>query len=87
LLSSSKIEAQTSTVAESKITLFKDNDQTLNAAKSISSQVIALFQKIIKVANVNYEKGSLFRVNFKTGKTLFSAEIVTIRMDDIAIFA
>jgi hypothetical protein len=87
LLSSSKIEAQTSTVAESKITLFKDNDQTLNAAKSISSQVIALFQKIIKVANVNFEKGSLFRVNLKTGKTLFSAEIVTIRMDDIAIFA
>ena len=87
MLSSSKIEAQTSTVAESKITLFKDNDQTLNAAKSISSQVIALFQKIIKVANVNFEKGSLFRVNLKTGKTLFSAEIVTIRMDDIAIFA
>lgn len=87
MLSSSKIEAQTSTVAESKITLFKDNDQTLNAAKSISSQVIALFQKIIKVANVNYEKGSLCRVNLKTGKTLFSAEIVTIRMDDIAIFA
>jgi hypothetical protein len=86
LLSSSKIEAQTSTVAESKITLFKDNDQTLNAAKSISSQVIALFQKIIKVANVNFEKGSLFRVNLKTGKTLFSAEIVTIRMDDIAFF-
>lgn len=85
LLFSSKIEAQTITVSKPKITLFKDNDKTINSTKNIGKQVVAPFQKIIKVDDINLENGSFFIVNLKNSKTLFSAQNVTIQLDDIVI--
>lgn len=85
LLFSNKIEAQTITVSKPKITLFKDNDKTVNSRKNISSKVVAPFQKIIKVDDINLENGSFFIVNIKNNKTLFSAQNVIVQLDDIKI--
>lgn len=85
LLFSNKIEAHAITVSGAKITLFKDNDKTINSSKNISSQVVAPFQKIIKVDDINLEQGSFFIVDLKNNKTLFSAQNVTIQLDDIKI--
>ena len=85
LLFDNKIEAQTLTVKSPKITLFKDNDKTIHSTKNISSQVVAPFEQIIKVSNVNLDQGSFFIVHLKNNKTLFSAQNVTIQLDDIAI--
>ena len=85
LLFSNKIEAQTITVSKPKITLFKDNDKTVNSTKNISSKVVAPFQKIIKVDDINLENGSFFIVNIKNNKTLFSAQNVIVQLDDIKI--
>ena len=85
LLFSNKIEAQTITVSKPKITLFKDNDKTVNSTKNIGSKVVAPFQKIIKVDDINLENGSFFIVNIKNNKTLFSAQNVIVQLDDIKI--
>lgn len=85
LLFSNKIEAQTITVSQPVITLFKSSDKTVDSPKNIGSQVVAPFQQIIKVEDVNLENGSFFILNLKNNKTLFSAHNVTIQLDDIAI--
>ena len=85
LLFSDKIEAQTITVSKPKITLFKDNDKTVNSTKNINSRVVEPFQKLIKVQNVNLEQGSFLILNIKNNKTLFSAQNVTIQLDGISI--
>ncbi|HTO17300.1 MAG TPA: hypothetical protein VLZ83_16160 [Edaphocola sp.] len=85
LLFTNQIKAHTITVTKPIITLFKDSDITINSTKNISSQVVAPFQKIIKVANINLEEGNLFIVNIKNNKTLFSANNVTIQLEDIKI--
>ena len=85
LLFSNKIEAHKITVTKPKITLFKDNDKTVNSTKNISSQVVAPFEKIIKVSDINLENGSFFIVNIKNNKTLFSAQNVIVQLDDIKI--
>lgn len=85
LLFSNKIEAQTITVRKPKITLFKDNDKTINSTKSIGSRVVEPFKKIIKVSNINLEQGRFDIIHLKNNKTLFSAQNVTVQLDDIAI--
>lgn len=85
LLFSNKIEAQTITVTQPVITLFKSSDKTVDSPKNIGSQVVAPFQQIIKVDDINLEKGNFFILNLKNNKTLFSAHNVTIQLDDIAI--
>lgn len=85
LLFSNKIEAQTITVHKPKVTLFKDNDKTINSTKSIGSRVVKPFQQIIKVDDINLEEGNFSILNLKNNRTLFSAQNVTIQLDDIAI--
>ena len=43
LLFSDKIEAQTITIKRPKVTLFKNNDKTINSTNNIGSQVVAPF--------------------------------------------
>ena len=85
LLFSNKIEAQTITVRKPKITLYKDNDKTINSTKSIGSRIVEPFEKIIKVSNINLEQGRFDIIHLKNNKTLFSAQNVTVQLDDIAI--
>lgn len=85
LLFSNKIEAQKIHVYKPKITWFKDNDKTINSTKSIGSRIVAPFQKIITVEDVDLDQGSIFIINLKNNKTLFSAQNVTIQLDDIAV--
>lgn len=85
LLFSNKIEANTITIKGPNVTLFKDNDKTINSTKSIGSKVVKPFQQIIKVDDINLEQGRFFIVNLENNKTLFSAQNVTILLDDIVI--
>ena len=85
LLFSDKIEAQTITIKRPKVTLFKNNDKTINSTNNIGSQVVAPFQQLIKVADINLEQGTFSIVNIKNNKTLFAAQNVTIQLNDIAI--
>ena len=85
LLFSNKIVAQTITVHRPKVTLFKNNDKTINSTKSIGSKVVKPFEQIVTVDDVNLEQGSFRILNLKNNKTLFSAQNVTFQLDDIAI--
>ena len=85
LLFSNKIEANTIYIKGPNVTLFKDNDKTINSAKSIGSKVVKPFQQIIKVDNINLEQGRFFIINLEHNKTLFSVQNVTIQLDDIVI--
>ena len=85
LLFSNKIEAHSITVQKPRISLFKDNDKTINSSKSIGSRVVEPFQKIIKVNNINLQDGKFEIINLKNNKTLFSAQNVTVQLDDIKI--
>jgi len=85
LLFKKKIEARNITFSKPKITLFKDSDKTINSTKNVSSKIVAPFEQIIKVANVNIENGDFSIVNIKNNKTLFSAQKVIVQLNDLAI--
>ena len=85
LLFKNKIEAEKITFTKPKITLFKGNDKNINSTKGISSRIVAPFQQIIKVTNVDLEKGSFYVINLTNSKTLFQAKNVTIQINKIAI--
>lgn len=85
LLFKNKIEAENITFTKPKITLFKDNDKSINSTKGISSRIVAPFQQIIKVANIDLDKGSFYVINLTNSKTLFQAKNVTIQLKKIAI--
>jgi hypothetical protein len=85
LLFQNKIEAHSITFFQPKITLFKDNDQSIKSSKGISSRIVAPFQQIISVANLDLEKGTFYVINLKNNKTLFQAKNVKIQLNDIAI--
>ncbi|MCL6461462.1 MAG: hypothetical protein I4O51_06285, partial [Flavobacterium micromati] len=85
LLLKNKIEAYRITFSKPNITLFKDNDKIVNSSKNLSSKIVAPFEQIIKVANVNIENGNFSIVNIKNNKTLFSAQKVIVQLNDLAI--
>lgn len=85
LLFQNKIEAHGITFFKPKITLFKDNDKNINSSKGISSRIVAPFQQLIKVANLDLEQGTFYVINLSNNKTLFQAKNVKIQLNEIAI--
>jgi hypothetical protein len=85
LLFKNRIEAHSITFSKPKVTLFKDSDKTINSTKNVSSKIVAPFEQIIKVANVNIEDGNFSIVNIKNNKTLFSASKVIVQLNELAI--
>ncbi len=85
LLFQNKIEAHSITFFKPKITLFKDNDQNIKSSKGISSRIVAPFQQIISVANLDLEQGTFYVINLTNNKILFQAKNVKIQLNDIAI--
>jgi hypothetical protein len=85
LLFQNKIEAHNITFIKPKITLFKDNDKSINSSKGISSRIVAPFQQLIKVANLDLEQGAFYVINLSNNKTLFQAKNVKIQINEIAI--
>jgi hypothetical protein len=85
LLFKNKIEAHSITFSTPNITFFKDNDKTVNITKNLSSKIVAPFEQIIKVANVNIENGNFSIVNTKNNKTLFLAQKVMVQLNELAI--
>ena len=85
LLFKNKIEAHSIIFSKPKITLFKDTDKTINSAKNVSSKIVAPFEQIIKVKNVNIEDGNFSITNIKNNKTLFTATKVIVQINDLAI--
>jgi hypothetical protein len=85
LLFTDKIEADLLSVYQPKVTLYKSEHKAIQSAKGLGSNVVKPFQQVIKVDDINLEKGSFYIINIVDNQTLFSAENVTIKLDDISI--
>jgi hypothetical protein len=85
LLFSDRIEADLLTVHQPKVTLYKSENKAIQSSKGLGSNVVKPFQQVIKVDDVYLEKGSFYIINLVDNQTLFSAENVTIQLDDISI--
>lgn len=85
LLFKNKIEAYRITFSKPNITLYKDNDQTINSTKNVSSKIVAPFEQIIKAENLNIKNGTFSIVNIKNNKTLFSAKKVVLQLNKLTI--
>ena len=85
LLFSDKIKAHAITVNQPEVVLYKKNRKTVNNSKSIRSEVVEPFQKLIVVSNINLNKGDFKIIYVKDNTPLLSVKNVTVQLDGILI--
>lgn len=85
LLFSDKIKASSITINRPEAVLYKKNRKAVNNSKSIRSEVVEPFQKLIVVSNVNLNKGDFKIVYVKDNTPVLSVKNVTIQLDGILI--
>lgn len=85
VLFSDKIKAHSITVNRPEVVLYKKNRKAVNNSKSIRSEVVEPFQKLIMVSNVNLNKGDFKIVYVKNNTPVLSVKNVTVQLDGILI--
>lgn len=85
LVFSDKIKAYAITVNHPEVVLYKKNRKAVNNPKSIRSQVVEPFQKLIVVSNVNLNRGDFKIIYVKDNTPVLSIKNVTVQLDGILI--
>lgn len=85
VLFSDKIKANTITINHPEVVLYKKNRKAVNNSKSIRSEVVEPFQKLIVVSNVNLNKGDFKIIYVKDNTPVLSFKNVTVQLDGILI--
>ncbi|CAM3341827.1 DUF748 domain-containing protein [Flavobacterium longum] len=84
ILFGDRIKARNLIVEKPEVTLFKKNDRALDNAKSISSEVVKPFSKIITVSDVFLNHGSIQIIGLDNRRILAVANI-NIKLEGIAV--
>ena len=79
-----RIKARNLIVENPEVTLYKKNDRALDNAKSISSEVVKPFSKIITVSDVFLNHGSI-RIVGLDNRNILSVANVNIKLEGIAV--
>jgi hypothetical protein len=85
MLFSNKIKAKSITLTQPEIVLYKKTEKAINNSRSISSDIVKPFEKVILVSDIFVNKGNLKIVYIKTKKELLNAANITIRLQGIVI--
>jgi hypothetical protein len=79
------IQAESIIINKARVILYKKNDKLLNNSKSIRTEIIEPFQKVIAVSNIYLNDGSIDVVSLINNKPILSAKNVILKLEGILI--
>lgn len=85
LIFSDRIKAGRIIVNKPNVTLYKQTDKKIRYSKSLSARVVAPFEKIISVREVELRNGDVTILYPKSGKPMLRARNISIELAGIAI--
>jgi hypothetical protein len=85
LLFSDKIKAKSITVIQPAVILYKKNEKAVNNSKSIRSDEVAPFGKIISVSDIFLHRGDLKIIYVKNKKAILNVQNIDLQLDGIII--
>src|SRR6476620_604753 len=80
-----KLKARSITITEPEVTLFKSGDKAISHSKSIRSDVVAPFEKIISVPDISLVRGNFKVVRVQNNKPLLSVQNVNLQLNGLII--
>lgn len=79
------IEAESITIERPKVILYKKDTKAINKAKSLRTEVLDPFQKIIIASNIYLNKGTLAIISTQTNQPILSTQNISIIIEGIFI--
>lgn len=79
------IQAESIIINKPRVILYKKNEKLLNNSKSIQTQIIEPFRKIIAVSNIYLNGGAVDVVSLKTNQPIFNVKNVILKLEGILI--
>ncbi|TGD57327.1 hypothetical protein [Flavobacterium humi] len=81
----SKIKAENITITKPEVILYKQNENAINNPKSIRSDVVAPFGKIIVVPDIYLNRGDIKIINIKNDKIILNVANISVKLKNVAI--
>lgn len=85
ILFNNRIKANNIIINNPQIILYKETKNAINNSKSLGSDVVEPFQKIIMVSSIQLNNGNLKIVHTKTSKPILSLVNLSLNLDGIVI--
>ena len=79
------IKAESITIEQPKVILYKKDTKAINNAKSLRTEVLDPFQKIIVVSNIYLNKGTLAIISTQTNQPILSSQNISTVIEGIFI--
>ncbi|WP_417939408.1 hypothetical protein [Flavobacterium sp. RS13.1] len=79
------IQAESIIINKPRVILYKKGEKLLNNSKSIKTQIIEPFRKIIAVSNIYLNDGAVDVVSLDTQKPIFSIKKIILKLEGILI--
>ncbi|WP_269237699.1 hypothetical protein [Flavobacterium flavigenum] len=79
------IQAESIIINKPRVILYKKGEKLLNNSKSIKTQIIEPFRKIIAVSNIYLNDGTVDVVSLDTEKPIFSVKKIILKLEGILI--
>lgn len=85
LIFNDKIKAKSITITRPKVTLYKKSESAFTNSKSINSQIVAPFSKVILVSDIYLDGGDLKIIHTQNKKNILSATNISVKLEEIVI--
>ncbi|MGK4568245.1 hypothetical protein [Flavobacterium sp. 3HN19-14] len=82
---SNKLKARSIRVTQPDVVLYKKSEKAIDNSKSISSEVVKPFEKIIAVSDIFLDKGNVKILNILNNKTILNARNINVKLQGIVI--
>jgi len=79
------IQAESIIINKPRVILYKKGEKLLNNSKSIKTEIVEPFRKIIAVSNIYLNEGTVDVVSLDTQKPIFSVKKVILKLEGILI--
>ncbi|WP_026728434.1 hypothetical protein [Flavobacterium denitrificans] len=79
------IQAESIIINKPHVILYKKGEKLLNNRKSIETEIVAPFRKIIAVSNIYLNDGTIDVVSLDTEKPIFSVKKIILKLEGILI--
>jgi hypothetical protein len=79
------IQAESIIINKPRVILYKKGEKLLNNSKSIKSEIIEPFRKIVAVSNIYLNDGTIDVVSLDTEKPIFSIKKIILKLEGILI--
>lgn len=79
------IQAESIIINKPKVILYKKNDKLINNSKSIRTQIVEPFQKIVAVSNIYLNEGSVDVVYLKNNKPILNVKNIILKLEGILV--